>query len=289
MRERDPLTARLASCSAGQADSVALQALQTVPLAEVTQVGSTWWLVVAWVFVGIGVLSCSLILLDVLRGYRQQMAIMNWVYPITALYWGPVAIYFYATRGRRMTQRWAREHNTRLERMTPSSDREADPPRRPSFASRDWWAISKGVSHCGAGCTLGDITGEWIVYITSLTFGGFTLAAANSLCAMLVLDFVFAWTYGVAFQYFSIVPMRDDLGRLEGAWAAIKADTLSILSFQVGLFGYMALFHLVLFKPPLSVASPVYWLMMQIGMVIGFFTAWPVNTALIRRGWKDAM
>jgi Domain of unknown function (DUF4396) len=29
--------------------------------------------------------------------------------------------------------------------------------------------------------------------------------------------------------------------------------------------------------------------MMQIGMIIGFFTAWPVNTWLIRKGWKEKM
>ena len=50
--------------------------------------------------------------------------------------------------------------------------------------------------------------------------------------------------------------MREDVGRLQGIWAAIKADTLSIVAFQVGLFGYMALYHLVFWQPPLSVASP---------------------------------
>ena len=35
--------------------------------------------------------------------------------------------------------------------------------------------------------------------------------------------------------------------------------------------------------------SAVYWLGMQIGMVTGFFTAWPVNTWLIRAGAKKAM
>lgn len=256
--------------------------------AAVTQVGSTSWLVVGWVFLGVGALSFLWILADIVRGYRQHMPIMNWVYPITGLYWGPVAVYLYATRGKRMTERWARERGMEMEQMMGSGD-EREPPSYWPFARKNWWPISKGVSHCGAGCTLGDITGEWIVYITSLTIGGFALAAANSLSAMFVLDFFFAWTYGVAFQYFSIVPMRDDLGPVSGIWAAIKADTLSILSFQVGLFGYMALFHLVFFKPPLSVASPTYWLMMQIGMIIGFFTAWPVNTWLIRRGWKEKM
>lgn len=43
--------------------------------------------------------------------------------------------------------------------------------------------------------------------------------------------------------------MREDIGRLQGNWAAIKADTLSIISFQLGLFGCTALYHLVFFKP----------------------------------------
>jgi hypothetical protein len=45
----------------------------------------------------------------------------------------------------------------------------------------------------------------------------------------------------------------------------------------------------VFWRPPLSVASPTYWFMMQIGMIVGFFTAWPVNTWLIRTGWKEKM
>jgi hypothetical protein len=45
-----------------------------------------------WVFVATGALSATVILVDVLGGYRQRMAIMNWVYPITGLYWGPAAV-----------------------------------------------------------------------------------------------------------------------------------------------------------------------------------------------------
>jgi hypothetical protein len=257
------------------------------PLAAETQVGSTSWLVVGWVFVATGVVSALAILTDVLRGYRQHMAIMNWVWPITGLYWGPVAVYFYFRRGRQMTHRWAREHGIDMEQMMSSEDE--DPSGYWAFARANWFAISKGVSHCGAGCTLGDICGEWIVYLTGWMIAISANPGANSLMAMYVADFVLAWTFGIIFQYFSIVPMREDVGRLQGIWAAIKADTLSIIAFQIGLFGYMALYHLVFWKPPLSVASPTYWFMMQIGMIVGFFTAWPVNTWLIRKGWKEKM
>ncbi|MHB1568375.1 MAG: DUF4396 domain-containing protein [Solirubrobacteraceae bacterium] len=39
----------------------------------------------------------------------------------------------------------------------------------------------------------------------------------------------------------------------------------------------------------LSRAWSAAWFMMQIGMIIGFFTAWPVNAWLIRKGWKEKM
>jgi hypothetical protein len=228
-------------------------------LAVTTQTGSTTWIVIGWIALAIAFASAAAILWDILvGGHRQNMAVMNWVWPITALYWGPVALWGYFVR-----------------------DRRAD--------DAEWWSTAKAVSHCGAGCTIGDIIGEWIVYGTAWTIPIFASEAANSLMAMFVADFVLAWTLGIVFQYFSIVPMRQDIGKLAGVWAAIKADTLSIVAFQIGLFGYMALYHLVLWDPPLSVASPAYWFMMQIGMIIGFFTAWPVNVWLVRRGLKERM
>jgi hypothetical protein len=237
-----------------------------------TQTGSTTWIVIGWIALAIGFASAGAIAWDiVVAGYRQQMAIMNAVWPITALYFGPVAVWFYFRRGRHNSPRWAREHG----------EEEDDPP--------GWWSTAVGVSHCGAGCTLGDIVGEWLVYLTAWTIPIFASHAANSLMAMYVADFVLAWSFGIVFQYFSIVPMREDVGRVAGIWQAIKVDTLSIVAFQVGLFAYMALYHLVFWQPPLSVASPAYWFMMQIGMIVGYFTAWPVNAWLIRRGIKEEM
>ena len=222
-----------------------------------TQTGSTAWIVLAWVSLGVAFVCSGAIAWDIgVRVNRARMTVMNFVWPITARYWWQVAVWFYFTRERERG---------------------------------DWWSTALGVCHCGAGCTLGDLVGEWIVYLTAWSIPLFAAEDANTLTAMFVADFTLAWSLGIAFQYFSIVPMRDDLGRLEGIWAAVKADTLSIVAFQVGLFGFMALYHLVLWQPPLTVASPVYWMMMQVGMVVGFFTAWPVNAWLIRRGIKEPM
>jgi Domain of unknown function (DUF4396) len=231
-----------------------------VPIAAETQHASDAWQVAGWIALGVAFASAGWILYAMYgRGQRPHMRIMEAVWPITALYWGPVAVWFFRRRQREREDRPA------------------------------WETSATGTTHCGAGCTLGDIAGEWIVYATGFTIAIFAAHDANSLMAMFALDFAFAWTFGVVFQYFSIVPMRDDLGRLAGIWAAIKADTLSIVAFQIGLFGFMALFHLVLWQPPLTAADPTYWMMMQVGMIIGFFTSWPVNVWLIRVGWKEAM
>jgi hypothetical protein len=45
----------------------------------------------------------------------------------------------------------------------------------------------------------------------------------------------------------------------------------------------LAPYHLVFWKPPLSVVSPAYRFMMQTGMTVGFFTPWPINAWLIRK------
>jgi hypothetical protein len=222
--------------------------------------------VIGWLSLSLALASAAAILYDVfVRGYRQKMAIMNLVYPITALYWGPVALWFYVRHGRRQSKLKIKELG------------DPDPDSMPR-----WITLSKAVSHCGAGCTLGDIAGEWLVAALGLTVAG------GSLLADIPMDFVWAWTLGIVFQYFTIVPMRD-IGPLRGVWAAIKADTLSIVAFQAGLFGGMAIYQLVVFPFPLSKSTATYWMMMQLAMIVGFFTAMPVNELLIRKGLKERM
>jgi hypothetical protein len=260
-----------------------------VPIvAAATRQGSTLLEIVAWASLGIAAVCALAIVYDILaHGYHQPMAIMDAVWPITALYWGPVAAVAYFLRGRRESPQYMRRHGEEAGDCA-SDEGKGDSESLPRYARRAWWPISKGTSHCGAGCTLGDICGEWLVFVTGWTIPLFAAEDANSLMAMFAADFAFAWTLGVVFQYFSIAPMRD-VGALEGIKLAIKADTLSILSFQLGLFGFMALYHLVLFQPPLATDTPSYWFLMQVGMVLGYFTSWPVNAWLVKKGWKEEM
>jgi hypothetical protein len=53
----------------------------------------------------------------------------------------------------------------------------------------------------------------------------------------------------------------------------------------------MAVMAFVLFPAPqqLMPSSAAFWLLMQVGMIIGYFTSWPANVWLVNRGIKVPM
>ncbi len=226
----------------------------------------TWLAVVSWISLTLAVVCAVWILYDVyLRGYRQHMWIMEAVWPVTCLYFGPLALWAYYRWGRPTSHKWMEEHGE---------------PKGKRFAA----SVAVGDSHCGAGCTLGDIIGSpAVVFLFGWKIFGLFLLAKY------VVNYALAYIFGIAFQYFSIKPMQN-LSMGQGIKEAIKADTLSLTAFQVGLFGWMAIMQLVLFPgEKLHPNHATYWSLMQIGMILGFITAYPVNWWLIKRGIKEAM
>ena len=225
-----------------------------------------WLTVISWIFLGLAFVCAGLIFHDVYGlGYRQHTWIMEAVWPITALYFGPAALWAYYRWGRPQSHKWMDKHG--------------QPPKK-SFAA----TTAVGVSHCGAGCTLGDIIGSpVVVFVFSWKLFGLFLYAKY------VVNYILAYVFGIAFQYYSIKPMKE-LTLRQGLIAAVKADTLSLTAFQVGLYGWMAIMQLVLF--PVEHLHPnhaAFWFLMQIGMILGFFTSYPVNWWLIKRGIKEPM
>ncbi len=107
--------------------------------------------------------------------------------------------------------------------------------QKKSFAT----TVGIGVSHCGAGCTLEDIIGGWIVSLTSLNqWNGVVGGVHRGLHPHLS-----AWHHVPIFFYHA-----DEKSIFRKCIvAALKADALSLTSFKVGLFGWMALMQLVFF------------------------------------------
>ena len=156
---------------------------------------------------------------------------------------------------------------------------EAEMPGRPK-----WESAVLSTLHCGAGCTLADLVGEWFMYFVPIAVGGSLLAGAW------IADYILALVFGIGFQYAAIRGMERTLGRGTALRRAAKADILSLTAWQAGMYGWMAVAIFGLNGGmPLPRTSFVFWFMMQIAMACGFLVALPVNVLLIKAGIKKGM
>jgi hypothetical protein len=211
----------------------------------------------------------------------QHMWIMNIVWPLVALFGSLIAVWGYCRYGLLATHK----------AMEAAKKRNDTPPnKRKPFAA----AVGIGASHCGSGCALGDLIAEFaaLAFPTVAVWFGWHWLFAEKIFAVWVLDFILAFGFGIAFQYFTIAPMRG-LGLRDGLIAAAKADTLSLTAWQIGMYGLMAIAQFWLFRGLFGVkvdaGMPEFWFAMQIAMIAGFVTSYPVNWWLLRAGLKEKM
>jgi hypothetical protein len=186
------------------------------------------------------------------------MWIMNLVWPLTALYAGPIALLLYFTIGRKSSKNM-------IVKKKPL-----------------WQSVLIGTLHCGSGCTLGDLIAVNLLIAFPMTLFGSKLYGEWSV------EFILAFITGIIFQYYAIKPMGK-LSVKDTMIAALKADTLSLIFWQIGMYGWMAVCNFLIFEPALQTGSLVFWIMMQVGMLFGLITAFPINWWLVRKGIKEAM
>ena len=206
---------------------------------------------------------CLVLALDV-RLRPQKMAVMNVVWPVTTLYLGPLAVLVYFWFGREKRRSMSGGGHQHMNTSRPF-----------------WQSVCIGTTHCGAGCTLGDIVAEWGIFLGGIVFFGSPLLTSYAF------DFVLAYILGIVFQYLAIAPMKNIHG-LEALRASVKADTVSLVAFEIGLFAFMYWMHQH-FQPNFKPDQPEYWFLMQVGMFLGFLTSYPANWWLIRKKWKEQM
>ncbi|WP_431637091.1 DUF4396 domain-containing protein [Dyella sp. KULCS107] len=235
-----------------------------------------WLTTIAQISLALAVACALWIVLDILRGHRQPMAIMHVVWPVTALYAGPLGLWAYWRWGRPRARN-AAQHDDSKSPGESHQGTQGDNKEKPSPQS-----VALAASHCGSGCTLGDLLVESLLLAFPVVWFG------SELLTGWLLDYVAAFVIGIAFQYFTIKPMTDQSPG-QAFVSALKADTLSLTAWQVGMYGWMAIAIFLIFGHRLDKSTPVFWFMMQIAMLCGFLAAYPVNAWLLRRGIKEAM
>ena len=212
-----------------------------------------WLTVTAWVYLSVCFCCAGIISYDIVFNHRRQpMGVMNFVFPITALYFGPFALAMYwrweravaptaigpaptrtvpasrvavasAGGGMQIDDGQHAHHGTAGAAASGGAGRPAPSGER---GKPRWVTMAIEVSHCGSGCTLGDVISEFAIFGLALTIAGTTLFAEY------VGDFVLALAFGIIFQYFAIAPMRG-LGLKDGLIAAAKADFISLVAFEI--------------------------------------------------------
>jgi hypothetical protein len=214
--------------------------------------------IIAWIFLAIGVVSFGIVLTDICMGRYQHTPIMNIAWPITALYSGPIALFMYF--------KYSRAH-----KMNMKTQRLAKKVKKKPY----WVEVFLSSIHSGAGCSLANIIAEiaicWIgIYILG-----------HMIWSSFFIDFIFALAVGLIFQYYLIKPMKPRLTPSEAFGLAVKADILSISSFQIGVLGWLLAVHFI-FNEQLGAGQVLYWFMMQVALTIGLLITYPVNAALLQ-------
>jgi Domain of unknown function (DUF4396) len=229
----------------------------------------------------LGAVSAVVVAADLVR-HPQHMWIMNVVWPVTALFGTVWILWQYFKYGRLAERRLV--HDAMRKHEEPPNRRLTPFPMM----------VANGTLHCGAGCTLGDICAEWLAFsVPSLAIAfGWRSLFGERIFAVWIVDYLFAYAFGIVFQYFTIAPMRG-LSFRAGIVAAVKADTLSLTAWQIGMYGFMAVAYFAIFRAGFGVTLKTdtveFWFMMQIAMLFGFLTSYPVNWQLIARGVKERM
>ena len=250
--------------------------------------------IISKIFIVIGIVSALTITIDILKHPQKEMPIMNWVWPINGLWAGIFGVWAYFTIGkhRKMDMSGMDMSNMKMDDMKDMdmsnmkmddmkdmdmSNMKMDDDKYSSF----WQGVVADTLHCGAGCSLADLIGPWLFLVvpfsifSDITFNEWTL------------DYILALITGVTFQYAALSPMINEKGAK--VWfRALKIDFLSLTSWQIGMYGWMALVTFLWFGR-LSPATPEFWFMMQIAMCCGFITAYPVNWWLVKAGIKMGM
>lgn len=228
--------------------------------------------IVSCIFVLTGILSAIIIYIDI-KNNPQQMRIMNTVWILTAFWASLIGLIAYFSFGREIKKKNDMDVNMSM-----------NMPGMLMTKHKKWQSVALSTLHCGAGCTLADIIGEIFIFFVPIYIFGYTIFGSW------VISYVLALIIGIYFQYVAIKEMNPNLSLGNAIIKASKADILSLTAWQVGMYGWSAIMGFVILKSNFyHFNSWGFWFSMQVAMIFGFITAYPMNILLIKWGLKKGM
>lgn len=218
----------------------------------------------------LSLLSFVIVLIDLFRR-PQSMKIMNLVWAITCIWAGILGLILYFCIGR--------EPKMAMPKMDMSDMDMSDMDMsKMKHTGSIFKSATLSTLHCGAGCTLADIIGE-----------SATISMNIPIFYQWGIDYVLALIFGFAFQYIAIIEMNK-IPFKEAISKAIKADFLSLTSWQIGMYSFMGYALFFAFRDTqIAKFSAEFCFSMQLAMLTGFIFSYPINILLIKLKIKSAM
>jgi len=211
------------------------------------------WILYTWF--ALAALSTAYVAWDNFIRKNPEEPVMKWGWVLITLYMGPVGLALYVL-----------------------TDKEPEPGTHEKFIKPLWKQGVGSTVHCVAG----DAT-------------GIILAAAVTAALGLPMWFDFIVEYAAGFAFglliFQSLFMKDMLGGsyLGAIRATFVPEALSMNMMAAGMFPVMALLMMGRDMRAMDPSEPLFWAVMSIGVMVGFFTALPVNVWMVGRNMKHGL
>lgn len=209
----------------------------------------TWLTTLSWLWIVAAILSAAVVAFDVYgRGDRPQRPVLAAVWPLSALYLGPLAVV--------LQRRNARRH------QAPSA---VLPETQSGLALGLQGGVASGLAH---------IVGVPIVVLTGLTIANVDMWAMVAIITVLAT---------IMLVLFELAVVASPAGRLAAATRLRTAAVIAlvtVVAFDVGMLGWMLVLY---YSDSMPMATDVrFTFLMQIGLVLGTLTAAPIARHLGR-------
>jgi len=203
-----------------------------------------WVTPLAWTFIALGVLTAAVIAHDLyVRRHRRESVAVEVVWIVSALYLGPFALLAYTRHGRGAGRRARRASSSTATAGLPG----------------------------GGASAVAHLVGVPLVLASGLTIAGIDLWVMILVIGAIAMALLFVYERLAA---------RGE-GRRVPAGQALLVAVVTVLAFDLGMGGWMLLLHYNELMPPATEGS--FWFLMQLGIVAGLLTGYPVVRWLAAR------
>jgi hypothetical protein len=208
---------------------------------------------VAW-FVLAG-LSTAYVVWDSFVNRNPEATVMKWGWILISLYMGPIALALYVL-----------------------TDKEPAPGEHEEFIKPLWKQGIGSTVHCIAGDATGIIAAAVI-----------TAALGLPMWVDLIVEYSAGFAFGLFI--FQSLFMKDMAGGsyLKAVKNSFMPEWLSMNMMAAGMFPVMIFLMMGRDMRAMEPSEPLFWAVMSLGVIVGFFVAYPVNVWMVGKNLKHGL